>query len=168
MNNQTIIEQIESAVNNKQVNQETLRLMLENIGNIDGYLRDDIIFESLYYILDEDIISSEDKIFILDYILENNLPYFDIEKIASDGVYTRAFTALLLVEILKNHYQANWIDKTVESELIKMCMEYLFVEQDQSGKDPVKGWSHAFAHGADLIGACTMSDFFTDNEVKVF
>ena len=80
MNNQTIIEQIESAVNNKQVNQETLRLMLENIGNIDGYLRDDIIFESFYYILDEDIISSEDKIFILDYILENNLPYFDIEK----------------------------------------------------------------------------------------
>lgn len=52
MNNQTIIEQIESAVNNKQVNQETLRLMLENIGNIDSYLRDDIIFESFYYILD--------------------------------------------------------------------------------------------------------------------
>lgn len=159
MTEKQIMNKIE-AETSSTINKEILTLMLENIGNINSELRDDVIFETFYTLFNENLLELEHKQYILNYVLSHDLLNYHIIDDIEDSVYTRSFTALLLVEILNDHYRNNWISKADERFLIQMSMVYLLTENNNSGKDPIKGWSHAFAHGADLLGAISKSQLF--------
>lgn len=166
MNNKKLKEIIELEIAEDSVSKNLLNLMLDNIGSLDAEIRDEVIFESFYYLLNENLLSDSNKQYILNYIMEHNLLYLDINKGNNNAVFTRTFTALLLVELLKNHYRYNWIKETYEIELIKMAIEYMLKEKDSRGKDKKYGWAHAFAHGADLLGTGAYSKEFDSKDAR--
>lgn len=149
-----------------EITDELLLCMLENIGTLDSELRDDYIFETFYVFFNNDLLKGNQKQLILDICRDRDLLKYGLEKGISDDVYTRSFTALLLVELLNNHYRTPWIKEEEEKDLVAYCLDYLLTEHDRSGKDPIKGWSHAFAHGSDLLGALSKSKYFNENETE--
>lgn len=61
----------------------------------------------------------------------------------------KSFTALALIDVAR---RGVWDEAWTEPVL-----HWWTREQDQRGFDPVEGWIHAVAHGADLIGALVLS-----------
>jgi Protein of unknown function (DUF2785). len=146
------------------ISNSTLLLMLENIGSVNSKLRDEVIYGGWYDLLiDNKRLTIEQKRFLLNYIFENKLLFHGIDSEQSNDVFTRSFTSLLLVLLLENHYEENWISKEEEIRIIKESIFYMRTEKDNRGFVEVKEWAHAFAHGADLLGAISQSEYLNKN-----
>lgn len=165
MDNKKLIEDIKYEIlNNSHVTNELLLLMLENIGSIDPVLRDETIYLGFNYIYKNKIIDLIQKNIIIDYIFNNNLLSKGINDVNSDLVFTRSFTSLLLVIILEYNYEDEYINESLVINIINQVFEYLNKENDNRGLVLNKGWAHAFAHGADLIGSLSKSKYFTSTD----
>ena len=160
-----VIDIIKNEIDKKSsISDSTFLLMIENIGNIDSALRDEVIYGGWYDLLiDNKRLTIDQKKFLLNYIFENKLLFYGIDKEKSDDVFTRSFTSLLLVLLLENHYEENWISKEEEIRIIEKSISYMKTEKDNRGFVEVKGWAHAFAHGADLLGVISQSTYFEKN-----
>lgn len=165
MNIEEIIGSIQNVVDSAEpVSNDILKLMLDNIGNTSPELRDDTIYTGFRVILQENRLTDRQKEGVLKTIINNNLLFSGIDEVYSDQVFTRSFTALLLVQIFNNHFSENWIAPSTEKKLVEMAVRYLNGELDNRGYLEQKGWAHAFAHGADLLGMATHSSFFGNLE----
>jgi len=160
-----VIDIIKNEIDKKSsISYSTFLLMIENIGNVDSELRDEVIYGGWYDLLiDNKRLTIDQKKFLLNYIFENKLLFYGIDKEQSDDVFTRSFTSLLLVLLLENHYENNWISKEDEIRIIEKSISYMKTEKDNRGFVEVKGWAHAFAHGADLLGVISQSTYFEKN-----
>ena len=69
----------------------------------------------------------------------------------SDSVFLRAFSVLLLAEIVHNDNKKSLSEKEQIQEILEKGLWYLDAEKDPRGFVPVKGWAHALAHTADLM-----------------
>lgn len=91
----------------KGVPNDLLEDMLLNIGHIDSEVRDGYIYSYFYEWMAADLLTAEQLNFMIDFILKNQLLLTGIENTESDDVFTRTFSALLLVLLLakdeKNH-----------------------------------------------------------------
>ena len=75
-----------------------------------------------------------------------------IGDVASDGVFRRSFSALVLAECLQRDQT---VDRLVGEQVLEWgdrLIGWLLRERDVRGYVPGKGWAHAVAHGADAIG----------------
>lgn len=150
------------------ISNETLDLMLENLGSLDLVLRDEIIYIGFAKNFMEGLFSTNQKQRIYEYIFDCNLLLKGIDKGISDETFTRAFTSLVLVVMLKNHYQNPWLSSDQEERIIETSLYYMEHEHDNRGFVEGKGWAHAFAHGADLLGTLTESHLFTQDHTIRF
>ena len=125
---------------NTYINDEIIKIMLENIGSIDPVLRDKTIYMGFYNLFNDKKISIIQKEYILNYILEHNLLNLKIEK-NDDFVFTRSFVSLLLVLIIEDHFDDAWIDDEIQNEIIKYVINYFENEKDARGYVKNKGWA---------------------------
>ena len=74
-----------------------------------------------------------------------------IGEVESDSVFLRAFSVLLLAEIVHNDNKKPLLEKGQAQYILAKGLWYLDAEKDPRGHIPVKGWAHALAHTADLM-----------------
>jgi len=71
----------------------------------------------------------------------------------TDTVFRRSFSALILAACLERDNQHHLLPGAKILEWGDRAVTWFLAEQDTRGFVPVKGWAHAIAHGADLLGA---------------
>ncbi|WP_321385556.1 DUF2785 domain-containing protein [uncultured Enterococcus sp.] len=148
-----VTKQLES---NQPASDELIHLMLQHIGSLSEELRE-TIYSGWCILLENNRLTNNQKQWLLDEIFARKLLYQGIEQEQTDDTFTRSFTSLLLVQLLDDHYKNNWLEIEMEKQLIAESLNYMEVEKDNRGLVPVKGWAHAFAHGADLLAAVARS-----------
>ena len=74
-----------------------------------------------------------------------------IGETESDTVFLRAFSVLLLAEIVHNDNKKSLLNNERVKKILEKGIWYLGAEKDPRGYIPVKGWAHALAHTADLM-----------------
>jgi len=72
-------------------------------------------------------------------------------KTEDDSVFLRAFSILLLAEIVHNDNKSEFFEKPDIEAIFEKGLAYISAEKDPRGYIPVKGWAHALAHSADLM-----------------
>lgn len=69
----------------------------------------------------------------------------------TDTVFLRAFSALVLAEIVYYDLQHPFLEEAEVRKLLQEAVTYFSGERDLRGYVPGPGWAHAVAHGADLL-----------------
>lgn len=150
---------------NQPASDELIHLMLQNIGSLSEDLRE-AIYSGWCELLENNRLTNSQKQWLMDEIFAKELLYQGIERGQTDDTFTRSFTSLLLVQLLKDHYRNNWMKNEMEQQIISTSLRYMEVETDNRGLVPVIGWAHAFAHGADLLSAIARSEQITGTNVR--
>ena len=124
-------------------------ILFSYLGSIDPELRDDIAYIVYANWLKQEKYSREE----LKSHVETLLPNLDkgISETESDTVFLRAFSILLLAEIVHNDNKKPVLEKDQVRLILEKGLWYLEAEQDPRGYISVKGWAHALAHTADLL-----------------
>ena len=71
----------------------------------------------------------------------------------SDSVFLRAFSVLILGEIIAVDTQNPQLEQSLLQAWRSEALQYLSAEVDERGIVPKRGWAHAAAHTADCLGA---------------
>ena len=124
-------------------------ILFSYLGSTDPELRDEIAYVVYANWLKRGMYSSESIKSHVDALLTN----LDkgIGETESDTVFLRAFSVLLLAEIVHNDNKKPLLDQHDVRKIFDKGIWYIGAEKDPRGHVPVKGWAHALAHTADLM-----------------
>ncbi|WP_028593728.1 DUF2785 domain-containing protein [Paenibacillus assamensis] len=149
--------------------QNFIPLMLKYIGDPDSELRDNLIYPTFYMWIQEGNKLSEEELRSLLALLLNNEHLFNgIGSQNDQSVFTRTFTALAIVLIVRRHRQQPFLDLAEFQHLKKELLRYYAEEKDLRGYLDEGGWAHSAAHGADMfveLVQCSESDATVQREV---
>jgi hypothetical protein len=138
--------------------------LISYIDSPDPELRDAIGYETFANWLDQDRYSPE---IIRTYIprlavnLQSGLGERD-----TDSVFTRAFSALYLAEIIHHDNQDPFLEKEEVHSIFAKALTYLAEERDPRGYVTGKGWAHALAHTADLLSVLASNRYLARTELE--
>ena len=119
------------------------------LGSTDPVLRDNIAYEVYANWLKQEMYPPEVIHKHVDILLSNLEK--GIGESSSDTVFLRAFSVLLLAEIVHNDNQKPLVESAQVRTILEKGIWYLGAEKDPRGHVPIKGWAHALAHTADLM-----------------
>lgn len=85
----------------------------------------------------------------------------------TDTVFRRSFSALILAEIITRDNEAGLLPPETLLRWGDRVFGWLVRERDLRGFVPGKGWAHAVAHGADVLGALATSEAMGRLELTV-
>ena len=124
-------------------------ILLSYLGSTDPELRDNTAYIVYANWLKRKMFSSDLIRCHVDKLLAN----LDkgIGEVESDTVFLRAFSILLLAEIIHNDNKQPLLDPNCVKKILEKGIWYLGAEKDPRGYVQVKGWAHAIAHTADLM-----------------
>ncbi|MGV8026516.1 MAG: DUF2785 domain-containing protein [Anaerolineaceae bacterium] len=129
-----------------------LPAMLEQIGSLDAELRDDLIYSTFVnWIYDQRLFSTERLHAIVSIVLDKQHMFYRMGEKEDDGVFTRAFSVLLLPLLLGVHRDNPYLSLQELNEVKTELIRFLRQEQDKRGFVKDKGWAHAIAHAADAV-----------------
>ncbi|MFS0875083.1 DUF2785 domain-containing protein [Solibacillus isronensis] len=145
---------------------ELIEFMLKNIGNTDGYLRDNLIYQGFCELILYEQFTDEQLVLILKTCLDDEHLYLNItHNDPSDDVFTRSFSALVITLILEKDRENRSLPEELIVEAIHRSIQYLFLEKDYRGFDNTKGWAHAVAHGSDLLAEAIRHPLMMDSQL---
>lgn len=124
-------------------------ILFSYLGSIDPELRDDIAYTVYANWLEQQMYSRDEIKSHVEKLLANLEK--GIGETESDTVFLRAFSILLLAEIVHNDNKMPYLEKDQVGKIFEKGIWYLGAEKDTRGHVPVKGWAHALAHTADLM-----------------
>ncbi|WP_214839743.1 DUF2785 domain-containing protein [Exiguobacterium sp. s122] len=125
--------------------------MLYHIGSTDAELRDQLIYTLFYrFIIEDERMTTEQLTSLFQTTLKYHL-FHGIGETASDTVFTRSFSTLLLALILYQDRQQRFLSETDLERLKAKLLAYLECEIDTRGYVTGKGWAHSIAHVADTF-----------------
>ena len=124
-------------------------ILFSYLGSTDPELRDEIAYIVYANWLKREMYPPEVLKSHIDILLSN----LDkgIGETESDMVFLRAFSVLLLAEIVHNDNKKPVLEKEDVQRILAKGLWYLDAEKDPRGHIPVKGWAHALAHTSDLL-----------------
>ena len=130
-----------------------LSSMLTHIGTSDPELRDELIYRTFAHWISEGVFDTTTLQRILSIALDIKHLFLQVGARASDSVFTRTFSVLLVPLVL--HYHQNYPFLRAEDlRHVKTALRrYLEQENDLRGYVSGKGWAHAVAHAADALDA---------------
>lgn len=144
-------------------------LMLKYIGDIDSELRDDLIYATFCeWICEEKYLNKDDLIHILLVSMDENHLFYHIGNDEDNTVFTRTFSALVVVLILFEHRKNPFLEYNLFIKTKDNLILYYQEEKDLSGFIGKAGWAHGAAHGADAMDElvqCKESDEAVYQEV---
>lgn len=148
------------------VKQRELSLeMMENIGDVDSELRDDLILS----ILSNWIIQGEIEVNILNELLVIALDEKHLLNglgEVSDTVFSRTFSAEIVAAIIYKHREKKFLSKTQIKETFAAVLKFYNEDRDVRGFIEGKGWAHGAAHGADAIDELARCEEIGYEELK--
>lgn len=148
-----ILTDIKNRATNLEELDETrlIQSMLHHIGSTDPELRDQLIYTLFYrFIIEDEQLTNEQLIYLFNTTLKYHL-FHGIGETASDTVFTRAFSTLLIALIVYQDRQQRFLSETDIDMLMAKLLAYLDCEIDTRGYVPEKGWAHSIAHVADAF-----------------
>lgn len=125
--------------------------MLNNIGDVDPELRDDLIYLVLGNWILREVFSTNELQQILDILLDERHLFYKIGEKGTDSVFTRSFSVLMIPLILSIHINKPFLSKEEVKKIKTEVIRYVKEEQDVRGYVQNKGWAHSAAHGADAL-----------------
>jgi uncharacterized protein DUF2785 len=129
-----------------------LAAMMAHIGSLDPELRDELIYVGFYNLIQKKpVVSAEQLKVLLDKALSDEGMFYQLGDPEGDGVFTRAFSVLLLPLILISHRNQPFLDMGEVMRVQEGLLRFMRKEQDRRGFVDGKGWAHAIAHGADAL-----------------
>ena len=131
---------------------ELLQFMMQNIGNSDANLRDDLIYRGFCELILNEKLTVEQLVVLLNTCMDDEHLYLNISNNdPSDDVFTRSFSALVIALIFGKDRENRKLPEVLILEAIQRSVDYLKLEKDYRGFVNSKGWAHAVAHGSDLL-----------------
>lgn len=141
-----------------------IQSMLYHIGSTDPELRDQLIYTLFYrFIIEENQLTEEQLADMLHTTLKYHL-FHGIGEAASDTVFTRSFSTLLIALIVHQDRQQGFLSEPDVEMLKAKLLAYLDCEIDTRGYVPTKGWAHAIAHVADAFDELVMHPQLDETE----
>ncbi|HFU7055329.1 TPA: DUF2785 domain-containing protein [Bacillus cereus] len=156
-------QQLEEIRNNNYVINEALNIdslssiMLEHIGDTDGYLRDKLIYSTFYHLIKKDYISHTHLQKILLESISDKYLLYKIHSDDEDAVFTRAFTTLLIALIIDADTNHNFLSQADLLHVKDRLVLYMNNEHDFRGYVQDHGWAHSIAHASDTFEALVRS-----------
>jgi hypothetical protein len=129
--------------------EDLTKTLFAYLGSTDPELRDDIAYIVYANWLKQDLYTKEEIQTHIETLLVNLKK--GIGETESDSVFLRAFSVLLLAEIVHNDNKKSLFEKELIQTILEKGLWYLEAEKDPRGYIPVMGWAHALAHTADLM-----------------
>jgi len=146
------LAQTEFHLSEKENLAELISAMLNHIGSIDSYLRDELIYSAFgTWILRHNALSPEQLRNLLPIILDERHMLYKIGEQDTDSVFTRSFSILVLPLLLIIHRSHRLFSASEINLIKKQLLYYLENEKDCRGFVREKGWAHAIAHAADAL-----------------
>lgn len=90
-----------------------------------------------------------------------------IGESGTDTVFRRSFSAVALGAVVARDNAVHSLHPSVVLTWADRAVSWYLGEHDLRGWVPQKGWAHAVAHGADLIGTLTASRYLSVDELTV-
>jgi Protein of unknown function (DUF2785) len=129
----------------------------------DAELRDDLAYSILAtWVLRPDVLNG-DELLRLEEEWRGNLKT-GIGESGTDSIFLRSFSALCLSAIAERELKTPFLGEERYRKLLEATLQYLKEERDLRGFDARKGWIHATAHAADLLGALVRHPSFTEQD----
>ncbi|MDZ7671871.1 MAG: DUF2785 domain-containing protein [Halanaerobiales bacterium] len=130
---------------------ELTNIMLENIGDTDPVLRDELIYMVMANWIDKDIYSNKELKEILNICLDEDHLFYNIDSKEDDSVFTRTFSALQIAMLIYKDNSLDYLTQKEFNKTAKLVCSYYKIEKDLRGYIKNKGWAHSAAHGADIF-----------------
>lgn len=126
--------------------------MLQNIGDTDPELRDDLIYNTFCeWICEKEYFSGQDLRHILGILMDENHLFYKIGNDGDETVFTRTFSILVMVLIISQHRGKHFLDYNGLIQVKNAIIKYYGEEKDFRGYIDEYGWAHGAAHGADAL-----------------
>lgn len=127
--------------------------MLEHIGTLDGYLRDQLIYSTFSHLISRDYFLEAHLEKLLMLTLEEKYLYYGITSDNTNSVFTRSFTTLLIALILCADNKTNFLTEETIITVKEKLVDYMNMEIDLRGYVQPYGWAHSIAHASDAFDA---------------
>jgi hypothetical protein len=124
--------------------------MLNNIGDIDSELRDDLILTNLFKWITEGVLSSSEVEQLLWIALDEKHLFYGLGE-RNDSVFSRTFSAEIIAFMIYKHRNESFISKTDLHKALHSFLKFYVEDKDVRGYVESKGWAHGAAHGADAL-----------------
>ncbi|MGX4594133.1 DUF2785 domain-containing protein [Leuconostoc sp. JNUCC 76] len=147
---------------------ELLFKMIDNIGNLDSELRDELIYSTFAQYVINNKLSLTQEQQVTDFLIMHSLLLKNIDnKDDKQSIFTRSFTALFLAVLSYKHNRVSFLSSQQQRQIIKQSTIYIENEHDLRGLT-VHGWAHGIAHVADLIDEIIDFNCFTyDDAIRI-
>jgi len=140
--------------------------LLEHIGDLNGDIRDRIVYGSFCHGFLDNNFSTEQMKMIANYVTENELLFLNIDENNNSHIFTRTFTALLGSLLLHKDKQHPFLTSLQRQKWLEWAITYLTVEKDWRGFINEHGWAHSIAHGSDLLAEAVSHPSFSADQLK--
>ena len=145
---------------------ELTHRLIEDIGCLDGEVRDMLLYPVLAHLLHDDVLLEEQLEDVTTLLISKEYLFFDINNEKEFSVLTRSFTLLQLAIIVYKYNNDKIITEKLFKELVTQFTLYLEKETDYRGFVKKVGWCHSIAHSADLFKQLSRNDSISIDEYK--
>ncbi|SET84721.1 Protein of uncharacterised function (DUF2785) [Lacrimispora sphenoides] len=126
--------------------------MLDHIGDTDSEFRDELIYNTFSEWIEEKESFNEEQLkYILTILMDKEHLFYQIGSDGNDSVFTRTFSALVVVLVLNRHRKKALLSIDEFIDIKDKVIEYYTSEKDLRGYVQKSEWAHAAAHGADVM-----------------
>lgn len=125
-------------------------VMMDNIGDIDSELRDELILSNLFRWINEGALSTNEVYELLVIALNEEHLLKELGNI-NDSVFSRTFSAEIIASIIYRHRREKFISEEDIQKAFSTILTFYNMDKDLRGYVEGKGWAHGAAHGADAI-----------------
>lgn len=124
--------------------------MMDNIGDIDSELRDDLILSNLLKWINDGILSTNQVYELLIIALDENHILKGLGNI-DDSVFGRTFSVEIVAGIIYRHRKEKFLSESDVEKAFNTVLKFYNEDKDIRGYVEGKGWAHGAAHGADAL-----------------
>ncbi len=138
--------------------------LLTKLGSTDPVWRDELAYPILEQWIHRGYYSTDDLRELAADMLANLRA--GLGEAGADSVFLRSFSALVLMEIVGCDNEMHVLSAADVHTYLDAALAYLAGERDLRGYVPEKGWAHAVAHTADLLGALARSRYLAAPDLE--
>lgn len=146
--------------------QELVTLLLENIGEPNAHIRDDLVYPNLAHLFYDNHFNESELASYLHQLMGEEYLFFDLDNYIDYSSLIRSFSVLQLVILVGVHNRDNIIASRSIKSLYTRFLEYFQQEQILTGYDDKVGFIHTIAHSADLFTQLMKVESFGETEIK--
>lgn len=124
--------------------------MMNNIGDIDSELRDELILSNLFTWINDGVLSTNEVYNLLMIALDEEHILKGLGSI-NDSVFGRTFSSEIVASVIHRHRKEKFISESDIQKAFNTVLKFYNEDKDVRGYVEDKGWAHGAAHGADAL-----------------